>query len=161
MQDLKRRKIIFLSKNMIYKDIRMEKILVFRTSVDSTIQKLFNELGKIGDKDIDCLIQSSKVQKYKEEYPYINFIDIQGERFENLSSEVIKRISKKMYDRLYITLTGVDAYNFWNIMEILSNVHFKKGFFYNCNGEKMKIPRENIIKDTLCRIYIKLVGSLY
>lgn len=146
---------------MIYKQIRMEKILVFRTSADRTIQKLFHELDQTGDMNIDCLIQSSKVQKYKEEFPNINFIDIEGEKFENLSSEIMKMISKKVYDRLYITLTGVNAYNFWNVMKIVSHVHFKKGFFYNCNGEKTKIPRENIIKDTLCRLYIKLIGSFY
>lgn len=132
----------------------MEKILIFRTSTDATMQKLLKELGK---KDIDCLIQSSQIGKYQVEYPYINFIDICQERFENLSREVMSLISNKKYDQLYVTLSGVNGYNFWNVIELVGRVHFKKAFFYNCNGKKTKIPQKNIIRDTLCRLYIKLI----
>lgn len=139
----------------------MENILIFKTSTDVTIQKLFHELAGEENKDIDCLIQHSHVKRYQEEYPYINFIDIQGERFENLSLEIMEKISKKLYDMVYVTLTGTNAYGFWNVISIVSKVRFKKGFFYNCNGEKMEIPRKNIVKDTICRLYIKWVGLFY
>lgn len=139
----------------------MEKVLVFKTSTDVTIQKLLHELAEGKNKDIDCLIQHSHVKRYQEKYPYIHFIDIQGERFESLSSEIMEKISEKSYDRVYVTLTGTNAYGFWNVMGIVSKVRFKKGFFYNCNEEKMKIPRKNIVKDTICRLYIKWVGLFY
>lgn len=146
---------------MVYKGVGMEKILIFKTSTDVTIQKLFHEFAGEENKDIDCLIQHSHVKRYQEEYPYINFIDIQGERFENLSLEIMEKILENLYDIVYVTLTGANAYGFWNVISIVSKVRFKKGFFYNCNGEKMEIPRKNKVKDTICRLYIKWVGLFY
>lgn len=134
---------------------RFMKILVLKTSSDETMQKLFKELDRVEKKRIDCLIQSSQIDRYRQEYPDINFIDIRRERFENLSSEIMDIISAKFYDRLYITLSGVNGYHFWNVIEFVSKVHFRRAFFYNCNGEQMKIPKGNIIKDTLERLYIK------
>lgn len=144
-----------LYSERFWKDIKMENILIFRTSADATIYKLIDELKIIRDREIDCLIQSSQFQRYKADYPYINFIDIRGERFENLSLDIIELICSKRYDNLYITLTGEKAYNFWNVIEIVSKVRFKRGFFYNCNGQKTEIPRKNILKDTICKLYIR------
>lgn len=134
---------------------RSMKILVLKTSSDTTMQRLFRELDRGEEKDIDCLIQTSQIDRYRKEYSYINFIDIRRERFDNISLEVINLVSEKLYDRLYITLSGINGYDFWNVVQFISKVCYKKAFFYNCNGEQIKIPRKNIIKDTLGRLYIK------
>ncbi len=136
-------------------------VLVLKTSADATMQKLLNELCNDTNKQIDCLIQSSQVIRYQKEYPDINFIDICKERFENLPSDVTSMVTNKKYDQLYITLSGVNAYNFWNVMELVNKIRYKTAFFYNCNGVKMKIPRKNIIKDTLCKWYINWFRRIY
>ncbi|MDE6946608.1 MAG: hypothetical protein K2P14_05425 [Anaeroplasmataceae bacterium] len=136
-------------------------VLVLKTSADATMQKLLNELCNDTNKQIDCLIQSSQVIRYQKEYPDINFIDICKERFENLPSDVTSMVTNKKYDQLYITLSGVNAYNFWNVMELVNKIRYKTAFFYNCNGVKMKIPRKNIIKDTLCKWYINWLRRIY
>lgn len=136
----------------------MGKILIFKTSVDGTIKRLLKELG---EKDIDCLVQSSQYGVYQKEYPYINFIDICGERFENLPTEIVGMISGKKYDVFYVTLSGVYGFNFWNVMELADKVNFKNAFFYNCNGKKTKIPGKNRFRDALCRLYIKWIEWIY
>lgn len=136
-------------------------VLVLKTSADATMQKLLNELCNDTNKQIDCLIQSSQVIRYQKEYPDINFIDICKERFENLPSDVTSMVTNKKYDQLYITLSGINAYNFWNVMELVNKIRYKTAFFYNCNGVKMKIPRKNIIKDTLCKWYINWFRRIY
>lgn len=138
------------------------KILVLRTSGDATIQNLFQKLYKIDpDNRIDCLIQKSQIIRYQETYKYINFIDICGERFENIPSEVVKGISDKKYDELYITLSGVNGYNFWNVMELIKSIGYRRAFFYNCNGERVEIPKKNVVQDIVCRLYIKWVRFIY
>lgn len=146
---------------MGFRDIEMERILVFKTSADATIQRLFSELADGVNRNIDCLIQHSQVVSYKQKYPFINFFDIQNERFEELPLEIMNMISRKQYDRVYVTLTGVYGYDFWNVIEIVSNVRFKKAFFYNCNGETREIPRKRIIKEIVCKLYIKWTGLFY
>lgn len=136
----------------------MGNILVFKTSTDATMKQLFQGLK---DNDIDCLIQSSQLKRYKVEYPYINFIDIYQEGFYDLNAEVIDRISLKTYDQVYITFSGIKGHNYGNVMEIVSKVNFRKAFFYNCIGDKIEIPRRNIVKETLCRLYIKWVAFIY
>lgn len=137
------------------------KVLVLKTSSDVTMQRLFKKLDKAGNNDIDCLIQSSQFEKYKKEYPNVRFIDICRERFEDLPTEVIDMVLQKKYDQLYITLSGVHGHNFWNVVKLVSTMRFKKAFFYNCNGDKIKIPGKNMMKDTLCRFYIKYIGYVY
>lgn len=136
-------------------------ILVLKTSTDVTIQKLFMEINEKENMVIDCLIQHNQVNKYKKEYPDINFIDICQERFESLPIEVVDVVSEKIYDQMYITLSGKNGYDFWNVISLASKIRFKNAFFYNCNGEKYKIPRENIIKDVLCRLYFKWINFIY
>ena len=75
--------------------------------------------------------------------------------------DVLDMISRKKYNELYITLSGIHGYNFWNVMELVNGLRFRKGFFYDCNGKRLQIPRKNTIRDTLCRLYIKLLGSMY
>lgn len=134
------------------------KILIFRTSIDATMENLFRELAS---KDIDCLIQSSQIDRYCTKYPYVNFVDIRQEGFYDLPVDVIDRISKKVYDELYVTFSGTNGHNYGNVMGLVGKVHFKKAFFYNCNGDKTEIPRPDLIKDMLCRAYIKFVDFIY
>ena len=136
----------------------MNKILAFKTSTDATIKRLFQELGQ---EDIDCLIQSSQLNRYQEEYPVINFIDIQQEGFYDLPFEVIGKISSKTYDQIYVTFSGIKGHNYGNVMELVDKVAFKKAFFYNCNGDKIEIPKKNRLKDSICRIYIGWIGFIY
>lgn len=133
----------------------MEKVLILRTSTDATIRKLIKELRETERNEIYCMVQSSQFQRYEEDYPDIKFIDICGERFEDLPLDVVDSIRSKRYSSLYITLTGEKAYNFWNVIEIVSKVRFKRGFFYNCNGQMTEIPRKNILRDTVCRLYMR------
>lgn len=136
----------------------MSNILIFTTSSDITMDRLIRELG---EKRIDCLIQSSQLARYREEYPHINFIDICQEGFFDLPPQVIRKISEKHYDQLYVTFSGVKGHNYGNVMAFVSKVHFQKAFFYNCNGEKTEIPKQNVIKDMLCRVYIAFVSFVY
>lgn len=136
----------------------MEKILVFKTSTDATIKRLFQELG---EKNIDCLIQSSQIGRYRTEYPHINFIDICQEGFYDLPPKVIAGVSERAYDQLYITFSGIKGHNYGNVMKLVNEMNFKSGFFYNCNGDRVEIPKRNIIKDAICRLYIGWIGFIY
>lgn len=139
----------------------MGKVLILKTSTDETVQKLIAELKKNGVYKIECLVQSSQYRKYQADYPDIDFIDICGERFENLPLDVIKLISSKWYSSLYITLTGEKAWNFWNVIDIVGGVHFRRGYFYNCNGKKREFSGKNILKDAICRLYIMWNNYFY
>lgn len=136
----------------------MDKILVFKTAADGTMKRLFHDLER---EEIDCLIQSSQIARYREEYPSVRFIDICKEGFYDLPPEVMKAISGKNYEQLYVTFSGIKGHNFGNVMELVAKVHFNKAFFYNCNGDRVEIPRQNVIKDRLCRAYIGFVSFLY
>lgn len=136
----------------------MEKILVFKTSADTTIKRLFDELGET---NIDCLIPKSQFDRYRQEYPAIHFIDICREGFYELPVEVINTISRQAYDEVFITFSGREGYSYGNVLELLGQISYKRAFFYNCNGERIEIPKGNMIKDTLCRIYIAFTGFLY
>jgi len=136
----------------------MSNILIFRTSADETVERL---IGELGEKNIDCLIQSSQITRYREKYPYIDFIDICQEGFYDLPDKVIKKIAETKYDQLYVTFSGIKGHNYGNVMGLVSKVHYKNAFFYNCNGEMKEIPRQNVIKDLCCRAYIEFVSLLY
>lgn len=136
----------------------MEKILVFKTSTDATMDKLFGELGM---QEIDCLIQSSQLSRYQTQYPSVNFIDICREGFYDLPAEIIDRISSKPYDQLYVTFSGAKGHNYGNVMELVEKVNFKNAYFYNYNGDKVRIPGKNVVKDTFCRLYIKWIDFIY
>lgn len=136
----------------------MKRVLIFRTSSDTTMYKLLEE---IGDEQIDCLIQSSQARRYSEQYPNINFIDIQSEDFYDLSESVLKKIGVVTYDELYITFSGTVGHNYGNVVEILQYTRFKNAYFYNCNGERTTIPTPNKIKDLLCKWFIWLLQKIY
>lgn len=136
----------------------MENILVLKTSADATMKRLFHDLK---EENIDCLIQSSQIERYQAEYPNVHFIDIYQEGFYDLPYDVISEVSGKIYDQLCVTLSGVMGHNYGNVMELVSKINFKKAFFYNCNGDKTEIPKPDLIKDTLCRAYIKIISFIY
>lgn len=136
----------------------MGDILVFRTSTDATMKRLFQDLGK---EKIDCLIQSSQINKYKTKYSYINFIDIFQESFYDVPDEVVHMMCQKVYDQVYVTFSGTTGHNYGNVMELLSKMNYKSAFFYNCNGDKFEIHRKHILKDMICRLYIKWIGFFY
>lgn len=133
-------------------------ILVFRTSADGTMKRLFEELG---EKNIDCLIQTSQLERYKSQYPNINFIDIRQEGFYELPTEVVKQITEKRYGQLYVTFSGVSGHNYGNVMRIVSKIDSSYACFYNCNGERVEIPKKNVWKDFLCRLYIEGIKFVY
>ena len=132
----------------------MKRILVFKTSSDSTMYRLFEE---IIDGEIDCLIQSSQIRRYEGKYQNINFIDIKNEGFYDLPSAVLKEITKIKYDEIYITFSGTIGHNYGNVIEILQQTSFEKAFFYNCDGNRTSIPKPNVLKDSLCRVFIWIV----
>ncbi len=136
----------------------MKKILVFKTSTDATVKKLFQDLVK---EDIDCLIQSSQIDRYKKEYPCIHFIDICQEGFYDLPSKVVHRICQKTYDQVYVTFSGTEGHNYGNVMELVDKVDFKNAFFYNCRGDRVAVPKRNVIVDMFCRLYINWIGFVY
>ena len=136
----------------------MKAILIFKTSADTTITRLFRELG---NENIDCLIPSSQIERYRLRYPKINFIDICQEGFYDLPAKITDKISSKTYDQLYVTFSGIKGHNYGNVMELVSKVNYRSAFFYNCNGDKTAIPRSNIIKDMICRVYIGFLNFIY
>ena len=132
--------------------------MIFKTSTDVTLNKLFHELG---EKNIDCLVQRSQMERYRKLYPYIHFIDICQEGFYDLPFKVIEMISNQIYDEVYITFSGREGYNYGNVLELLEQMNYKSAFFYNCDGDRMEILGGNRIKDTLCRIYIGFICFIY
>lgn len=136
----------------------MKKILVLKTSMDGTMFRLFDELQ---GKHIDCLIQSSEMNKYQKKFPNINFIDIENEGFYELTPHVLRQATKERYDEIYITFSGVVGHHYGNVIEVLDLLRFKKAFFYNCNGERVNIPRQNLLRDWLCREFISFIQFVH
>ena len=136
----------------------MKKVLIFRTSADGTFKRLYEEVKK---NKVSCLIQSSKVERYKESYPDILLIDICQESFYDLPEKVYEQLACEEYDEVYITFSGIVGHNYGNVLEILKKIRYKKAFFYNCNGDKTEICKGNSIKYKLCRWYIKIIQLMY
>ena len=136
----------------------MKAILIFKTSADATVTRLFQDLG---NENIDCLLPGSQIERYRSQYPDINFIDICQEGFYDLPVKITDEISSKTYDQLYVTFSGIKGHNYGNAMELVSKVNYRSAFFYNCNGDKTAIPRPNKIKDMLCRAYIEVINFVY
>ena len=129
-------------------------ILVFKTSSDATMERLFEQLGS--GSNITCLIQSSTLKRYRKRYPHVNFLDIRQEGFYDLPSEVIQTISNEKYDQVYVTFSGISGHNYGNIIQILTLLCYDAAFFYNCNGNRTEIPRENMLRDWFWHIYIRV-----
>ena len=138
----------------------MEKVLIFKTASDNVMNQLFDKVSN-ENAEIDCLIQNSLIEQYKEKYENINFINIYKEGFYNVSSDVIDPIKSVCYNKIFIPLTGAHGHNFGNIIDIITQLSFKNGYFYNCNGELIEIPQYGFWQDWLCRCYIRLIGLIY
>ena len=136
----------------------MKKILVLKTSTDATMHRLFEE---IKDNEISCLIQPSQIERYVKMYPDIKFINIQKEGFYDLSREVMLNIDEVLFDELYVTYSGMGAFNYGNVMEIVERINRKKTFFYNGNGDRVEIPVFGKMKELLCRVFIKICELVY
>lgn len=136
----------------------MKKILIFRTSVDGTFRRLYEE---VKENNVSCLIQSSQLERYRESYPDILLIDICQEGFYDLPQKVYAQLDSEEYDEVYITFSGVVGHNYGNVLEILKKIKYKKAYFYNCNGDKTEICRGNSMKYKLCRLYIKIIQLMY
>lgn len=138
----------------------MKKILVLKTANDNTMQRWLNKYG-LQDNEIYCMIQSSQLERYRERYPTVIFIDIEGEGFYNLPDSVMQQVLSHYYDAVYVTFSGIVGHNYGNIMEIIRQLRFKEAFFYNCNGEERIMPKMNPICELICRLYIKCVEIIY
>ena len=137
----------------------MKNILVFKTSTDATMERLFHTLGDLGS--IDCLIQASQIDRYRSIYPNVHFVDIEREGFYDLPTYVLEQIYGKEYDELYVTFSGISGYNYGNVMSIVEHVRSKACFFYNGNGERIAMPTMNRWKDFLLKCYIVLMDWIY
>ncbi len=130
-------------------------ILVFKTSNGYTLNRLLNELG--GERNIKCLVSSSGIKECQAKYPEVVFIDIGRESFYDLSDELVMQLRNDVFDEVYITLSGKHGYNYGNVVQLINEITFAKAFFYNCNGERISIPRKSWIKDLLIRAYISII----
>lgn len=147
-------------KEFKFSDRYMKKVLVLKTSSDNTMQRWFKEYSNQNNQ-IYCMIQSSQLPRYKKLYPDINYIDIKSEGFYNIADSVMKHVCSQEYDMVYVTLSGIVGHNYGNVMEIVKQLKFKQAFFYNCNGEKIVMPKMNVICEFICRLYIKCVEIIY
>ena len=134
--------------------------VVFATSSDYTLMKLLDELNDSG-RQVSCLIQSSRLNKYVLLYPGIKFIDIHEESFYSLSESTLDLIKKISWDELYIVFSGRYASNYGNVLDIVEQCTYKHGYFYNCEGEKTEIKKDGAILTFLIGIYIAFIGLVY
>ena len=132
----------------------MARILVLRTSTDFTIMRLFKELDC---DDVDCLIQSSQLQRYRDMFPNVRFIDIKSEGFYDIPYEIISSISNIVYDQIYIAFSGFVGHNYGNVVELVNQCSYRKLFFYNCDSEKIQAPQYGILEEKLILLYMKIV----
>lgn len=137
----------------------MSSIIIFKTSGDETMKRLLNDLGD--GHDIDCLISSNQIEKYRSLYPKICFIDIQQDGFFEWKSEVFECVTQKTYDRLYVTLTGQTGYHFGNVMQMVRRINSRYSCFYNSKGEELVIPPKQIFRDGFWRVYIMMMNWWY
>lgn len=138
----------------------MERVLVFKTSSDYVFENLLDNLSD-SKKKIECLVPSSKLVKYQEKYVYMRFIDIKKEGFYDLSKEIIEYLCQKEYEEIYITFSGVTGHNYGNVMDVVSKLKYHKGYFYNCNGNRVEFNKSNMLIDFLCNCYIGLMRKIY
>ncbi len=139
----------------------MEKkeILVLKTAPDIVMDRLLDEIGN--EEDISCFIQSSKIEEYKEKYPKMYFVDIQGERFEDLSENVLAETKKKYYRIIYIPHVGEKPRYFGNVILFVSHINHKRIIFYNENGEKKEVKKKGKIASYFYRMMIMFFKWLW
>lgn len=128
------------------------KIIVLKTASDTVVDKLLDEIKN--QQNIDCLIQPSNIERYKAKYTEINYINIQRERFEYLTEDILSEIEKKNYQILYIPHAGEKPYNFGNVILLASHINHKKIIFYSEDGEKREIRKKGKIASFFYRLMI-------
>ena len=136
----------------------MKNILIFKTSADETVHRLLAELE---NENVFCLIQSDGYERFCQRYSKVHFIDIQKEGFYDLPKEVKDQMIGKRYDELYITFSGLTAHNYGNVLEVAAQCSFEVAYFYNCKGERIRIPAHHPLKEWLIRSYIRFVEFFY
>lgn len=129
----------------------MTKVLVFKTSANETVKRLFEE---ISGQEVHCLIQASQLDIFQKKYPQISFINIEREAFYDIEPAVLDGISDICFDEVYITFSGLEGFNYENVLSILRGLEYKNAFFYNANGDKVLIPKDNIIVEKMIRLYL-------
>lgn len=129
-----------------------KKVLVLKTASDVVMDRLLSEIGN--KENVNCFIQSSKLEEYKEKYPEIYFVDIQGERFGNLTQNVLAETENVYYQTVYIPHVGEKPRYFGNVILFVSHINHKRIIFYNENGEKREVKRKGKIASFFCRIMI-------
>lgn len=137
-----------------------KKVIVFSTSNDSTLIKLFNELSA-NKSNISCLMQTSRIKKFESLFPEILFVDICEEAFYSIDDAALLRVNKEYYDELYVTFSGKHACNYGNVLSIVEQCSYRIGYFYNCDGERVEIVRNTRIVDFFLGIFIFLADRLY
>lgn len=134
----------------------LKRIIVLRTSTDDIMCRLFEE---IKDNEIFCMIASSQIDRYREMYPNIKFIDIQRERFYDLPPEVLSNVNRMTFNELYVTLPDIVGYYYENVMAVVDRINWRKAFFYNCNGDRVEIPGK--MRSFIYRVYIRICELIY
>ena len=138
----------------------MNNILIFKTSSENVLIKLFEDLKDIKGKKY-CLIQSSLIKIFQKKYADIEFLDIQQEGFYNVSQDIMSSIKQKYFDKVYIPATGPRPTNFGNILKIVNDLDCGEIVFYNCSGEEKTVKRKSKLEEKFIRGYIKLVQFFY
>ncbi len=131
----------------------MGKVLVFKSSANDTIIKLFGELS---GQEVYCLIQDSQIEVFRNRFPGIKFINIEKEAFYDVAPSVLEIVSKISFEEVYVTFSGLEGFNYENVLSLVKELHYQKAFFYNANGDRTIIPKDNIFFEKLIRIYLMI-----
>ena len=129
-----------------------KRVLVLKTASDVVMDRLLEEIGN--KENVNCFIQTSKLEEYKEKYPAIYFVDIQGERFGNLTENVLAETEKVYYRTVYIPHAGKKPRYFGNVILFTSHINHKRIIFYNEDGEKREVKKKGKIVSSFYRIMI-------
>ncbi|MBD5476921.1 MAG: hypothetical protein HDR17_13245 [Lachnospiraceae bacterium] len=129
-----------------------KKVLVLKTAYDAVTDRLLEEIGN--KENVSCFIQTSKLEEYKEKYPEIYFVDIQGERFGDLTKNILAETEKVFYQTIYIPHAGEKPLYFGNVILFASHINHKRIIFYNENGEKREVKKKGKIASSFYRIMI-------
>lgn len=125
----------------------MKKILVFKTSTDSVVNSLLEELLKNEDNEIYCFIQTNSYDVYKNKYPSINFIDIKSNVFDNPEIVSFESIENIKFNEIYFTSSRTNFKNYGNVIEIASKIKSSKWIFYNGKNQLFTVSRHCKIID--------------
>lgn len=138
----------------------MQQVLVLKSAIDKVYQDLMDYVDK-NYQEVYCLIQSSRKQEYEKKYPHVHFIDCKKEAFYEIPREVLDTVESISYDKIFLPITRVKAYNFGNVMEMIRHVKYKKLVFYYANGEIFEIDKMGKIQSIFYGVCIKLFEKIY